>query len=202
MKQRFGRVVVDGKQLRCGSSLLKRFGYHHSDVLAVMHDAVILQRWWRRSTEVRCWSLSELASILVGDDSEHTWSGQRRCCVDVTNGPGGYGALNKNSIRQVWEAEIRGVMRGTGHFAWTINAMDPWTDEWDCLNCCHDSASNMVKRARTMVRLASSTLKALSRKGVASASAASAAARNISTSAWAPRRIFAAVRSRQGTGAP
>src|SRR5260370_21977372 len=138
-------------------------------------------------------------AFLVGDDSEHTWSGQRRWCVDVTNGPGGYGALNKNSIRQVWEAEIRGVMRGTGHFEWTINAMDPWTDEWDCLNCCHDSASNMVKRARTMVRLASSTLKALSRKGVASASAASAAARNISTSACAPRRIFSAVRSRQGT---
>jgi len=53
----------------------------------------------------------------------------RRCRVDVTNGPSGYCALNKNSIRQVWEAEIRGVMRGTGHFEWTINAMYPWTDE-------------------------------------------------------------------------
>src|SRR6266851_3939027 len=34
----------------------------------------------------------------------------------------------------------RGVMRGTGHFEWTINAMDPWTDEWDGLSCYHDSA--------------------------------------------------------------
>src|SRR5579864_4995580 len=116
MKQRFGRVVVDGKQSRCGGSLLKRFGYYHSDVLAVMQDAVVLQRWRGWSTQVRCWSLSQQSSILAGNDSEHTWSGQRRCRVDVTDGPGGYGALNKNGIRQVWEAEIRGVMRGAGHF--------------------------------------------------------------------------------------
>src|SRR5260370_18234397 len=113
MKQRFGRVVVDGKQLRCGSSLLKRFGYHHSDVLAVMHDAVILQRWWRRSTQVRYRSFSQLSSILVGDDSEHTWSGQRRCCVDVTIGPGRYVSLNKNTIRQVWEANTRRIRRAS-----------------------------------------------------------------------------------------
>jgi len=31
-------------------------------------------------------------------------------------------------------------MRGTGHFEWIINAMDPWTDEWDGLSCRHDSA--------------------------------------------------------------
>src|SRR5215471_13620477 len=199
MKQCFSRIVVHSQQSRGGGSLLERFGYHYSDVLAVMLDAVVLQWWWRWCTQVPCWSLSQLSGILMGDHSEHTWSGRSRCCVHATDGPSSYCALNKNGIRQIWEIEIRRILRGTSHFEWTINAIYSWTDERVRLCCCHASASDMVTRARMMVRLASSTLKALSRMGVASTSAASAAVRNIFTSGRVPSRISSAVYGRQGT---
>src|SRR5207248_10940568 len=92
------------------------------------------------------------------------------------------------------ETEVRRIVRGTSHLERAIDAIHPRTCERNYLHClcaqiCHASISSRLARARTIVRLASSTLNALSRDGVAPARAASAAARFASALAGDPRKL-------------
>ena len=75
-------LVVDLDEPRRGGCLLVRLRHHDRHVLAVVQDAVVLERERRRRAEHRRRSLRESRRVLVGDHGQDARRGLRRSGVD------------------------------------------------------------------------------------------------------------------------
>ncbi len=195
VEQRFGGLVVDLDQPRRGRRLLRCLRHHDGDVLAVMQDAVVLQRW-RRPGGQRAGRARQPWRILVRDHGEHTGRHTGRRRVDAADLPGRHRRLDQRGVREVGEAEVGWVGRRTRHLERPIDPVKPGTDHRHRPRGGHDTASAAppatADSALITVRRASSTLKALPGSGAAPSSAASAAARKVPAVAGAPRRTSSA----------
>src|SRR5258705_3232700 len=95
-------------------------------------------------------------------------------------------------------AEVAGVRRGAGHLQRAVDPVNAWPDQPGSLDR-HGVAPVTVCRARTSVRFASSTLNAVPDTVNGSRTAASAAARKVSSLAGAFRSTRSASQARHGT---
>jgi hypothetical protein len=103
-----GRVVELDQP--CGRGrLLRRLGDHEPDVLAVVRQAVVLQRSLRRHAQDAERSALELRGVLVGDDRQDPWRSLGGDRADVADAPGGDGAAHERGVRHVGKAHIRRV---------------------------------------------------------------------------------------------
>ena len=172
------RFVLDENQRRRIARMLKRVGHDDRDrLIGEVHDVVLQKVQYPRR---RIASRSTLALRRKAHDipmREHGYDSGSTLCVarvDVGDAALGDRAHHEHRVRQAWRRIFRRISRGTCDLDATIDSIERLADHIVMRQAAHVSLPTVVN-ARTMVRLASSILKALYRCGVASRSATSAA---------------------------
>src|SRR4051812_7113988 len=122
------------------------------------------------------------------NDGQKSRGALRRGAIDVRDAAVADRAAYRHRVGHVLEGMVSGVARLPRHFQCAIFSADGRSDDGRAHDCFSPVDCMAFLRARTMARLASSILKALWRCGVAPCMAASAAARNVVSSAVAPVR--------------
>src|SRR3712207_3835085 len=136
---------------------------------------------------------------MVGDDDDHAGEGLGGACIYTRDAASGYIALQRVQVEGVLDTMLVGVGRRSPDLLWSVDAVEGYADgpAWRACGRAHRS-SESSSRTRVMMLRASGTLKALSRKGSASSSSISAAARKFASPAGSPRRASSAFVARQG----
>jgi hypothetical protein len=122
-------AVLDLDEPHRRGRLLLRLRHHHGDVLAVVEDAVVPQRQWRRGAKRRHRAVSQRRSVLVGDHGQDPWRRLRGCGVDVADRSGCDGGLHQRGVRHARQGDVGRIGRGPGHLGRPVDPIDRLPDE-------------------------------------------------------------------------
>src|SRR5690606_1692765 len=189
-----------------GGCLLEGVGHYQRDVLAVVADGVVLEG---RSSFVdhyfgRGRHAIESADVVPGVHLAHARHRFGSAGVYRRYGAAGDGGAHWHRVQHVRKIEIRGVARGAADFEWALHPHGRTADGGLRSagggiggHVCSCQAAAVV-RALIRQRFASSILKPFWLCGLASRSAASAAAAKVTRVAGLPINACSASGERQG----
>src|SRR5262249_42406464 len=208
------RLIAHGDQAGGLAGYLQRLGDDGGDKLSVVDHGVGLKdrQIRRRGRKSRVLDRGEARGVLVREHGEDAGQCLRLARVNGEDPPLCDRALYWDDVGHMFDCVLVGIFRSAGHLRRTIDSVPRDTDGAGGAGrylhlkghaCASSSAESVAlssssSSVRTMTLRASGTLKALPGSGTASASSASAARRNDSSVAGAPRSAASAFQARHG----
>jgi len=184
IERRLGGLVGDLYQRGGVFRFPEGVGEDNGDVLAIVEDAVALEReevFFGIFTGAGVGALREVEAerIFVGEDAEDTGDLFGTAGVDFFDMAFGDSGGDGDAVGQIFEWVFGGVLGGTGDLLFAVDAVDGFSGDviGEGFVFGAHAIPPAVVRARTRVRLASSILNALCCCGFADCRAASAALR-------------------------
>ena len=204
-------LVLHAHQRRRKTRDLRRFGDDERDRLTVEHDPVVVERPERRSCGRHVILVGLIVvrhgrTVLVRKHVEHALDAQGGAEIDACDATLCDCRRYNAAISKAWHVELGGIFCGAGDLREAVDAGSGSADVR-----CHGRAQTIFlddcdcgvpaaacSRARTIARRASSILKLLCAKPMASCKMTSAASPNAVRLGCRPSRVCSASGTRQG----
>ena len=173
------------------SGALQRIGHRDGHRLIAEKDPIVLERLHHAVGRFAVQLARQTNCVARRDDRQHARLALGRTGIDLDEAPPRHAARDQDRVGRAGHLHLVRITRLPGHLRAAVYPHQGLSD------ALHAPSAERVS-ARIMVRFASSTLKALSRRGRASRNATSAARRNVSARGVAPTSMRYASRERHG----